>query len=62
MHTWKWTAGLWEGMQLDFAKDHKQMLLVVMDVYARWPEIVHMYITTSVEALKKLFAGYGLPK
>ena len=41
------------------------MFLVVMDAYARWPEIIPMNTTTSaktIEALINIFAAHGLPK
>ncbi|KAL2088270.1 hypothetical protein ACEWY4_015169 [Coilia grayii] len=65
VHTWKWASSPWERIHLDFAEDHKQMFLVVMDAYARWPDIIPMHTTTSaktIEALRILFAAYGLPK
>ncbi|XP_038157034.1 uncharacterized protein K02A2.6-like [Cyprinodon tularosa] len=65
VHKWKWAASPWERIHLDFAEDHKQMFLVVMDAYARWPEIIPMHTTTSlktIEALRNLFAAYGFPK
>lgn len=65
VHTWKWSSSPWERIHLDFAEDHKQMFLVVMDAYARWPEIIPMHTTTStktIEALRSLFSAYGLPK
>lgn len=65
VHTWKWSSSPWERIHLDFAEDHKQMFLVVMDAYARWPEIIPMHTTTStktIEALRTLFSSYGLPK
>lgn len=65
VHTWKWSSSPWERVHLDFAEDHKQMFLVVMDAYARWPEIIPMNTTTSaktIEAMRNLFAAYGLPK
>jgi hypothetical protein len=40
------------------------MFLVLMDAFARWPEIVAMNTKTSsktIEALRNLFAAYGLP-
>ena len=52
-----------ERVHLDFAEDHKQMFLVVMDAYARWPEIIPMNTATSaktIEALRNVFAAYGL--
>ncbi len=39
LHTWKWTAGPWERIHLDFAEANQQMFLVVMDAYSRWPDI-----------------------
>lgn len=65
VHTWKWAEGPWERIHLDFAEVNKQMFLVVMDAYARWPDIVHMQTTTAsktIEVLRNLFASYGLPK
>nr|XP_055061179.1 uncharacterized protein K02A2.6-like [Misgurnus anguillicaudatus] len=65
VHTWKWSTGPWERIHLDFAEDHQQMLLVVMDAHARWPEIFPMQSTTSaktIEVLRNLFASYGLPQ
>lgn len=65
VHTWRWSSCPWERIHLDFAEDHKQMFLVVMDAYARWPEIIPMHTTTSektIEALRTLFSAYGLPK
>lgn len=41
------------------------MFLVVMDAYSRWPNIIHMQTSTAsktIEALRNLFASYGLPK
>ena len=65
VHTWRWASGPWERIHLDFAEVKKEMFLVVMDAYARWPEIIHMQTTTAsktIEALRNLFAAYGLPK
>uniref|UniRef100_A0A8C9TGR2 Gypsy retrotransposon integrase-like protein 1 n=1 Tax=Scleropages formosus TaxID=113540 RepID=A0A8C9TGR2_SCLFO len=65
VHTWKWSSGPWERIHLDFAEDHQQLFLIVMDAYARWPEIVPMQSTTSaktIEVLRHLFAAYGLPQ
>ena len=65
VHTWKQALVPWERIHLDFAENSKQMLLVVMDSYARWPEIIHMQTTTASktsEVLRNLFATYRLPK
>lgn len=55
-HSWKWASGPWERIHIDFAEVKKQMFLVVMDTYARWPEIIHMQTTTAnktIEVLKR---------
>ncbi|XP_048828016.1 uncharacterized protein K02A2.6-like [Brienomyrus brachyistius] len=65
VHTWKWSSSPWERIHIDFAEDHKQMFLVVMDAYARWPEVIPMHTTTSaktIDVLRTLFAAYGSPK
>ncbi len=65
VHTWKWASCPWERIHFDFAEVNKQMFLVVMDAYARWPEIIHMQTTTAsktIETLRTLFTAHGLPK
>lgn len=49
LHTWKWALGPWERIHLDFAEDHQHMFLVVMDAYAKWPEIIPMKTTMAVK-------------
>ncbi|KAF7645691.1 hypothetical protein LDENG_00200260 [Lucifuga dentata] len=65
VHTWRWATEPWQRIHLDFAEENKQMFLVFMDAYARWPEIIHMQSTTAsktIEVLRNLFASCGLPK
>ncbi len=41
------------------------MFLVVVDAYSKWPEVIQMSSTMSqntIEALRALFARYGLPE
>ena len=34
-----------------------------MDAFARWPEIIYFHATTkTTEAVRHVFAAYGLPK
>ncbi|XP_056612166.1 uncharacterized protein K02A2.6-like [Triplophysa dalaica] len=65
VHTWKWSSAPWERIHLDFAEYQQQMFLVVMDAYARWPEIFPMQTCTStktIDVLRNLFAAYGLAR
>ena len=39
--------------------------MIVVDAHSKWPEIIEMGNTTSgstINALRKLFASYGLPQ
>ena len=41
------------------------MFLIVVDAHSKWPEVIQMSTTTAtntIEALRRLFAAYGLPR
>ncbi|XP_020896027.1 uncharacterized protein K02A2.6 [Exaiptasia diaphana] len=54
--------GPWEKVSIDFAEVAGQYVLVVIDDYSRFPEVVH---STSAKAvipkLDRMFAAYGVP-
>ncbi|XP_032072036.1 uncharacterized protein K02A2.6-like [Thamnophis elegans] len=55
----------WSRIHVDFAGPiHGHMLLVVVDAFSKWLEVVHMSTTTAdalIATLRRLFATHGLP-
>ena len=66
LHPWLWPTKPWERIHIDFAGPFLgRMFLVVVDAHSKWPEVIQMSTTTStntIEALRRLFAAYGLPR
>ena len=64
-HIWIPARQQWERIHVDYAGPLEgHMFLVVVDAYAKWPEIIFTKSTTSTttcNALRGLFARYGLP-
>ena len=62
---WSWPVGPWKRLQLDFAGPYEgKMLLVIVDAYSKYLEIVPMTTITSsdaIAALRHLFSHFGLP-
>ena len=59
-----WPAQPWQRIHIDFAGPFLgSNFLVVVDTHSKWPEVVEMKTLTSaktIEALRELFATYGL--
>ena len=66
LHPWEPTMGPMERINIDFAGPIQgSMLLVVVDSYSKWIEVIPMKTTTAgrtVEELRTLFARLGIPK
>ncbi|KAL5505227.1 hypothetical protein EMCRGX_G006629, partial [Ephydatia muelleri] len=66
LHPWVWPAQPWQRIHIDFAGPFLgSNFLVVVDAHSKWPEVVEMKTLTSaktIEALRELFATYGLPQ
>ena len=66
LHPWPWPSAPWERVHIDFAGPFMgSMFLVLVDSHSRWLEVEPMQSTTAektAEALRSLFARYGLPK
>lgn len=63
VHPWKWPERPWQRIHIDFAQKGKNNFLVVTDAYSRWPEVKCMAntsATATVEAVRGMFAAYGL--
>ena len=60
------TSKPWQRIHLDFAGPfQRQMWLILIDSYSRWPEVVPMKTTTASQTIKELrliFARFGLPE
>ena len=65
LHPWELPDGPWRRIHLDFAGPVEgKMLLIVVDAYSKWPEVVIMEGFTAestVEEVRTLFSRWGLP-
>ena len=65
LHPWEFPGGPWRRIHLDFAGPIEgKMLLVIVDAYSKWPEVVVMEEVTAertVEELRNTLARWGLP-
>ena len=65
LHPWELPDGPWRRIHLDFAGPVEgKMLLIVVDAYSKWPEVVIMEDTTAestVEEVRTMFSRWGLP-
>lgn len=66
VHPWDWPTDPWERLHIDYAGPFRGgMYLIVVDAHSKWPEVVPMTSTTAtatIEALRSIFARFGLPK
>ncbi|XP_038072087.1 uncharacterized protein K02A2.6-like [Patiria miniata] len=61
---WVWPSSSWHRIHIDFAQKDGHDFLIVIDAYAKWPEIFHMSSTTAnatITVLRDLFSRYGIP-
>ena len=61
---WPWSTEPWQRIHVDFAEVKGQQFLLVVDSHSKWMEVFPMNSTTAnatIEALRTLFARYGLP-
>ena len=66
MHPWVWPEKPWQRVHADFAGPFcGWIILLLVDAHSKWPEMVELSSTTSertINALRSLFAVYGLPE
>ena len=66
LQPWAWPTLPWERIHVDFAGPLQgKMMLVVIDAHSKWPDVVVLTSTTAtrtIEALRELFARFGIPK
>lgn len=41
VHPWQWASGPWERIHLDCVEMNKQIITVVIDAFASWPEVIN---------------------
>ena len=65
LHPWAWPTSPWKRIHIDYAGPFlNKMFLIVVDAHSKWPEVIQMSSTTTsktIDALRTLFARYGLP-
>ena len=55
LHPLEFTSKPWQRIHLDFAGPfQRQMWLILIDSYSRWPEVVPMRSTTAGQTIKEL--------
>ena len=62
---WEWPERVWERVHLDFAEKGGQQFLLVVDGHSKWLEVFLMMdvkTARTVEALRSLFARFGVPE
>ena len=62
---WSLAERCWQRIHLDFAELNKKYLLIVVDAYSKWLEVVEMpniTATHTIKELRRLFASHGLPE
>ena len=65
LHPWVWPSRPWQRVHIDFAGPiGGHTYLVLVDAHSKWPEVIDIPSTTAartIEALRSIFASYGLP-
>ena len=63
---WNWPSGPWKRLHIDYGGPYMgYMLLVIVDSYSKWLEVIPMKTATSqatIAKLQKVFADHGLPE
>ena len=66
LHPWNWPSMPWQKIRVDLAGPFQgQMILIIVDSYSKWPEVVPMKKATAdatISELHRLFSCYGLPE
>ena len=66
LHPWVWPDAPWKRLHVDFAGPFMgKMFLIIIDAHWKWPEVITMSVTTAkhtIDALRSVFAHFGLPE
>lgn len=65
VHAWIPPSRPWERIHIDFAEFKKQIFLVTVDAYSKWPEVHFLptqTATNAINVLQELFSHYGVPR
>ena len=65
IHPWEYPNKVWSRIHIDFAGPFLgSMFFIIVDAFSKWPIVKQMKSTTSsniIQALRSVFADYGLP-
>ena len=66
LYPWSWPSRPWQRIHLDFAGPfQKNMFLVAVDAFSKWPEVRIMSSTSAektIDVLRDIFSTHGLPE
>ena len=66
LHPWVWPDAPWKRLHVDFAGPFMgKMFFIIIDAHSKWPEVITMSATTAkhtIDALRSVFAHFGLPE
>ncbi|CAG7724291.1 unnamed protein product, partial [Allacma fusca] len=64
-HPWLPPSQPWQRIHFDFGEIENTNLLIIVDAYAKWPEVFVVKSTNSaqvIECFEKCFSRFGLPE
>ncbi|KAK7579781.1 hypothetical protein V9T40_008715 [Parthenolecanium corni] len=64
-HPWNYPEGPWCRLHIDYAEFEGKYLLIIVDAFSKWLEVVptsNMTATATINILRDQFARFGLPK
>jgi RNase H-like domain found in reverse transcriptase/Integrase zinc binding domain/Integrase core domain len=65
LHVWEYPKEPGERIHADFLELNKKMFIVIIDEFSKWPEVIQMTSTTSlntINVMREYFARYGICK
>ena len=65
LHSWPWANRPMQRIHIDYAEIEGCQVLVIIDIHSKWIEAIPLRnatAATTIEALRKFFANFGLPE
>ena len=61
-YTRVWPSRPWSRIHIDFAGPlNGKTYLVIVDAYSKWPEVASTTSAKTIDTIRHVFAGHGLP-
>lgn len=63
LHVWEYPNEPGERIHADFLELNKKMFIVIIDEFSKWPEVIPMTSTTSlntINVMREYFSRYGI--